>query len=138
MKKLILAGTLVAALAGAGVASASSVTVVDPSPTGTFSGSYTYSCPTATNPNQTCTANQNGYVQVNSGGAVACNGNPTTLNGPEGTGQGEIWIGPGNAPAPGGTIVGAAPGNAFGAGNNPTSASQGPCNQNPSSTGVSP
>lgn len=135
MKKLMLIGTVIASLAGAGVASATSVTVVDPTPNGTFTGSYTYSCPTQTNPNQTCTATQNGYIEVNSNGAVACNGNPSTLNSPAGSGQGEIWVGPANAAQ---TPLEAAPGNVIGAGSDTPSATQGPCNENPSSTGVSP
>jgi len=141
LSKPILAMAAAAVLVPASVASASSVTVTDPTPGGAFTGSYTYNCPTLTNPNQTCQGTQVGYVQVNSNGAVACNGSPTTLNGPEGSGQGYIWVGPGNQPSSSGFSLFAAPGGAAGAGSwrAPADGKPGqPCPQSNPSTGVSP
>ena len=138
MKKMILVGTAIAALAPAAAASATAVTVTDPTG-GAFSGSYTYSCPTATNPSQTCQGTQTGYVQVNNNGAVACNGNPTTLNSPAGSGQGFVWVGSGNAAS---QPLQQDPTGNVGAGSDQTgtgaSAQGQPCNENPSSTGVTP
>ena len=143
MRKPILGGLVaLAVLVPASVASATAVTVTDPTAgvTNTFTGSYTYNCPTATNPNQTCQATQTGYVQVNSNGAVACNGNPTTLSGgPVGSGQGYVWVGSGNAPSSSGFIL---QGNStIGAGSYgaPADGQPGqPCPQSSPTTGVTP
>ena len=135
MRKPILAGlTALAVLVPASVASATAVTVTDPTAgvTNTFSGPYT----TTTGGS----GYQTGYVQVNSNGAVACNGNPTTLSGgPVGTGQGYVWVGSGNAPSSGGFIL---QGNStIGAGSYgaPADGKPGqPCPQASPTTGVTP
>jgi hypothetical protein len=124
MKKAIMAAAAVAcAVAGPAYAGTQIVAVSDPTPNGAFTGTYTYKCPTATDPNATCTGTQKGYVGVYSDGVVACNGNTSYKNPQDGSAlQGYIWVGPGEASS---NPTAAAPGNVVGAGdNNHDSASQ--------------
>ena len=119
MKQFVPALVAVAALATAGVASADEVVRVD-EPTGQFSGTYDCSYYTydadgnATKVTKSC--QQKGYVAVYDDGVVACNGNENYEEPTSGAPlNGYIWVGPSHTPR---TTAGAAPGNAFGVGDN--------------------
>ena len=122
MSKRITALAVVALLAGSGLASADPIQRVDdPTPNGAFTGSYDCSYHTyddqgnATKVSKTCESK--GGVTVYDDGIEACNGNEEITRPDDGSAlQGYIWIGPGHEST--GETTFAAPGNAFGAGNN--------------------
>ena len=121
MKKLIAALAATMAFGAAPAAADEVVRVDDPTPNGAFTGSYDCAYHTydeqgnATKVERTCS--QAGYVAVYDDGIVACNGNEAVARPDNGEPlQGYVWIGPGHAAEASQTF--AAPGNAFGAGNN--------------------
>ena len=120
MKRLLtLTGVLLGATAG--LASAGPIQRVD-DPSGQFTGHYDcsyYPYDAAGTPTKnTKSCEQKGYVAVYSDGVEACNGNESFERPDDGSSlQGYIWIGPAHAAK---NPSAAAPGNAFGAGDNLT------------------